>query len=222
MSMDEMAEYAPGAVVPWPRFDEDDVTLLVKSWKAVSNGQMEVLGMKIYEMIFNQVPESRILFPFMKFTPGGKERKGTEFRFQALRFMQVVEQAILSINHLDELNPILENLGRRHGKLEVSAGFQPYFWTTFIECSIFNIRIFMEKAKKVSFDANEIDLSIMIWRRLLSAVIKRIEIGFYTDIANRKSNGETRKLRKQSTTTQCSAFLMKQSSRWGENNEKDK
>uniref|UniRef100_A0A0N5A373 GLOBIN domain-containing protein n=1 Tax=Parastrongyloides trichosuri TaxID=131310 RepID=A0A0N5A373_PARTI len=196
----------------WPIFDEDETKLLLKSWNTCVGHQMEVVGSSIYEMIFKQVPESRILFPFMKFTSSGKEKKSTEFRFQALRFMQVLENAIKCITHLKDLDPILENLGRRHGKLEVSSGFQPYFWTTFIECSIFNLRIYMEKAKKGTFEANEIDYAIMYWRRLLTAVIKKIEVGFYTDIANRLSNGETKKLRKQSTSTVCSQFLMKQQS----------
>uniref|UniRef100_A0A0K0EN58 GLOBIN domain-containing protein n=1 Tax=Strongyloides stercoralis TaxID=6248 RepID=A0A0K0EN58_STRER len=194
----------------WPIFDEDEIKLLVKSWNSSVGSNMETVGSSIYEMIFKQVPEARILFPFMKFTSSGKEKKSSEFRFQALRFMQVLENAINSITNLKALDPILENLGRRHGKLEVSAGFQPYFWTTFIECTIFNLRYYMEKSKKGTYDANEIDYAIMLWRKLLSAVIKKIEVGFYTDIANRISNGEKKRLRKSSTSTQCSQFLMKQ------------
>ncbi|CEF71020.1 Globin family and Globin-like domain and Globin, structural domain-containing protein [Strongyloides ratti] len=194
----------------WPYFDEDETKLLVKTWNSSIGNNMETVGSSIYEMIFKQVPEARILFPFMKFTTSGKEKKSTEFRFQALRFMQVLENAINCITNLKELDPILDNLGRRHGKLEVSAGFQPYFWNTFIECTLFNIRIYLEKAKKGTYEANEIDYAIMYWRKLLSAVIKKIEVGFYTDIANRISNGEKKKLRKSSTSTQCSQFLMKQ------------
>uniref|UniRef100_A0A0N5BYA3 GLOBIN domain-containing protein n=1 Tax=Strongyloides papillosus TaxID=174720 RepID=A0A0N5BYA3_STREA len=194
----------------WPFFDEDEIRLLVKSWNNCIKNNMEAVGSSIYEMIFKQVPEARILFPFMKFTTSGKEKKSTEFKFQALRFMQVLENAINSIKSLKDLDPILDNLGRRHGKLEVSAGFQPYFWTTFIECSIFNLRIYMEKTKRGTFDVNEIDYAIMYWRKLLSAVIKKIEIGFQADIAKRLSNGETKQLRKQSTSTICSQFIIKQ------------
>ncbi|TMS39389.1 hypothetical protein L596_005924 [Steinernema carpocapsae] len=182
---------------PWYDFSLSDKQLMRKSWRILGE-DMEGFGMRIYSMIFNQCPEARRLFPFMKFTTDGKEKKTTEFSFQALRFVQVLESAIVSIDNLHSLDVILDNLGRRHGKLESATGFQAYFWTTFIECTIFQVRATLERHRR-EWDKRDVDSVVYLWRMLLKNVINRIELGYNTDIANRttnninSSNGASRK-----------------------------
>jgi len=153
---------------------------------------MEDLGVRIYSMIFNQCPEAKRLFPFMKFN--GKQQNTKAFQFQALRFVQVLESAINNISNLSNLDSILDNLGRRHGKLESSSGFRKCYWTTFLECAIFHLRVTMEKPTKKKcpqMTSDEIDEAIILWRILLRAVIDRIEVGYEKDIFNRSMSSET-------------------------------
>ena len=97
-------------ISPWYEFDESEKRILRLSWSVVGADQheMEALGTRVYNMIFNQVlpflkkyvtvifsfvflhfqcPDARRLFPFMRFDGKEKETKG--FIFQALRFVQV-------------------------------------------------------------------------------------------------------------------------------------
>uniref|UniRef100_A0A914QDI5 Uncharacterized protein n=1 Tax=Panagrolaimus davidi TaxID=227884 RepID=A0A914QDI5_9BILA len=79
----------PSTISPWYNYDEDEKNILKLSWSIVGSDQheMEALGTRTYEMIFNQCPDARRLFPFMRFD--GKEKETTGFIFQALRFVQV-------------------------------------------------------------------------------------------------------------------------------------
>ncbi|CAJ0580302.1 unnamed protein product, partial [Mesorhabditis spiculigera] len=73
----------------WYDFTEDERELLVRSWALIQPHKQDV-GCDIYQMIFNQCPETRYLFPKLDTTMSKKDlRKNNEFVFQALRFMQV-------------------------------------------------------------------------------------------------------------------------------------
>ncbi|KAK6030946.1 globin, partial [Ostertagia ostertagi] len=200
----------------WYPFTTEEKAQLVRSWKAIES-QKQAIGCDIYEMIFNQCPEARKLFPKMKFVnckPDKKscefafqglrfiqcpearklfpkmkfvnckpDKKSCEFAFQGLRFIQVIEAAVMSLEHLSELDPILDNLGRRHGKLEVNGKFRTYYWSTFLECSICIFRRTLTSCRK--YPDKEIDSTIILWRYLLRDVMKKIKVGYDADINNR-------------------------------------
>ncbi|CAJ0953220.1 unnamed protein product, partial [Mesorhabditis belari] len=136
-------------------------------------------------MIFNQCPETRYLFPKIDTFGHKKElRKNNEFVFQALRFMQVVESAMRNLDSLNNMNTILDNLGRRHGKLELVGKFRPYYWSVFLESMIFHVRKFLE-ANHRKFPEKEIDGAVIVWRTLLKDVVHRIKVGYFNDIEHR-------------------------------------
>uniref|UniRef100_A0AC34G250 Globin family profile domain-containing protein n=1 Tax=Panagrolaimus sp. ES5 TaxID=591445 RepID=A0AC34G250_9BILA len=184
----------PSTISPWYDYDENEKNILKLSWSTVGSDQheMEALGTRTYEMIFNQCPDARRLFPFMKFD--GKEKETTGFIFQALRFVQVLESGIRNLDNLQSLDTILDNLGRRHGKLESSSGFHKWYWSVFLECAIYNLRHFMDKPikkKHRQMTSDEIDEAIVLWRILLRNVIERIEVGYEKDLANRSGSFDT-------------------------------
>ncbi|KJH48921.1 globin [Dictyocaulus viviparus] len=166
----------------WYAFTDEDKAVLRRSWKVIEE-QKQTAGCDIYEMIFNQCPEIRELFPKMKFVNSKVNRKNNEFTFQALRFIQVIEGAVTSLDNLSSLDPILDNLGRRHGKLEISGKFRSYYWTTFLECSIYVIRKALADCRK--YPHKDIDMAIILWRYLLRDMIKKIKNGYDIDINNR-------------------------------------
>ncbi|CAJ0580568.1 unnamed protein product, partial [Mesorhabditis spiculigera] len=84
---------------------------------------------------------------------------------------------------LNNMNTILDNLGRRHGKLELVGKFRPYYWSVFIEAVIFQFRRFLEGNRK--FHDKDVDGAIIVWRYLLRDVIHRIKVGYINDIDHR-------------------------------------
>ncbi|GMT25038.1 hypothetical protein PFISCL1PPCAC_16335, partial [Pristionchus fissidentatus] len=176
---------AAGYSMEWHELTQDDKTILLKTW-AIIEPHKQTVACDIYEMIFNQCPEARRLFPRMTFKKGAK--KSTEFIFQALRFMQVIESSVKAIDNLDAMNNILDNLGRRHGKLEVCGKFRSYYWSVFLECTIYQFRKHLEDTKK--FNCDTTDNAIIVWRTLLKDVMKKIKIGYTADIAHRMSQLE--------------------------------
>ncbi|VDM63573.1 unnamed protein product [Angiostrongylus costaricensis] len=81
----------------------------------------------------------------------------------------------MSLDNLSALDPILTNLGRRHGKLEASGKFRSYYWTTFLECSIYVFRKTLTQSRK--YPDKDIDTAITLWRNLLRDVMKKIKVG---------------------------------------------
>ncbi|EYC11056.1 hypothetical protein Y032_0052g2191 [Ancylostoma ceylanicum] len=175
-------ENAEKLQMDWYPFTNDEKEVILHSWK-VLEPHKQALGCDIYEMIFNQCPEARKLFPKMKFVNSKPDRKSCEFSFQALRFVQVIEGAVMSLDNLPALDPILDNLGRRHGKLEVNGKFRTYYWSTFLECSICIFRKTLTNSRK--FPDKDVDQAIILWRYLLRDVMKKIKAGYNADISNR-------------------------------------
>ncbi|VDK60986.1 unnamed protein product [Cylicostephanus goldi] len=80
----------------------------------------------------------------------------------------------MSMDNLSALDPILDNLGRRHGKLEVNGKFRTYYWSTFLECSICIFRKTLTNCRK--YPEKDIDKAIILWRYLLRDVMKKIKV----------------------------------------------
>ncbi|GMS97322.1 hypothetical protein PENTCL1PPCAC_19497 [Pristionchus entomophagus] len=166
----------------WHAFTKEEKSILLQTWNVI-DPQKQMAACDIYEMIFNQCPEARKLFPRMKTSKGSKHN--TEFVFQALRFMQVIESSVHAIDNLDSMNNILDNLGRRHGKLEVCGKFRSYYWSVYLECTLFQFRKYLEVSKKFNHEAT--DNAIIVWRTLLKEINKKIKDGYTADIAHRMS-----------------------------------
>uniref|UniRef100_A0AC35ETS8 Globin family profile domain-containing protein n=1 Tax=Panagrolaimus sp. PS1159 TaxID=55785 RepID=A0AC35ETS8_9BILA len=123
------------------RLSADEKRLLQKTWIIVSR-DLNDIGGKIFEMIFAQSPDTKTLFPFMKKTSHGKNEKvSKDIQFHGLRFMQIIESTIKSIDNPRDLEPLLDNLGRRHGRLTERTNFRPHHWSVFIECTLFHFRV---------------------------------------------------------------------------------
>ncbi|VDN08180.1 unnamed protein product, partial [Thelazia callipaeda] len=120
-------------------------------------------------------PEAQRLFTFT-IPPRGQERQCNEFAFQALRFIQILESGINNLNNLKAIEPILDNLGRRHGKLKSSVGFRPYYWTVFMECTIHHLRLAFLNSKVDQWSHKDIDNAIMLWRHLILGICQRIKV----------------------------------------------
>ncbi|VBB28015.1 unnamed protein product [Acanthocheilonema viteae] len=133
----------------------------------------------------DECPEARQLFSFMNLDLNSCKKKSNEFVFQALRFFQVLESGINSLDDLKAFDPILDNLGRRHGKLESSIGFRLYYWSVFLECSIYHIRSALLNSKIDRWNSTDVDNAIILWRHLISGICERIKRGYLTDITNR-------------------------------------
>ncbi|VDK28582.1 unnamed protein product [Gongylonema pulchrum] len=158
----------------WYDFNEAEKKILRRSWKTLQT-DVKTISCNIYTMIFNQCPDVRRLFPFMRLPSTDNEKKSKEFVFQALRFIQVLETGINSLDNLESFDPILDNLGRRHGKLESSHGFRPYYWSIFLECTIHHIRLALINSKVDHWNNKDADNAIILWRHLVSGICQRIK-----------------------------------------------
>ncbi|CAL2042231.1 unnamed protein product [Caenorhabditis brenneri] len=178
------------------RFSPEEKDILRRSWKVLDKN-LNNTAYNIFEMIFNQSPDTKQLFPFMKFNQSGKSR---EMEFHALRFMQVLESVVKTLDNPESLNPLCDNLGRVHGRLSESRGFRTHHWGVFIECTLFHFR------KVLSQDSyfhrmETLDKVIINWRTILRLLIKQMKRGFNTDIKNRQASRDLEDNNKASTSS---------------------
>lgn len=105
--------------------------------------------------------------------------------------VQVIETAIFSLDNLPSIDNILDNLGRRHGKLELNNKFRcsykikifnnnvcrAYYWSTFLECSICIVRKELTRLK--NYNEEKIDILIMLYRELLRGIVSKIKVSSF-------------------------------------------
>ncbi|WKX96922.1 hypothetical protein Q1695_012961 [Nippostrongylus brasiliensis] len=170
---------------------EIDKDILIRSWNLVSR-KMEALAVDIFEMIFEQAPDAKLMFVFMMRENNEDEKKASEFAFHALRFMQVIES---TVNHLEDpetLDPLFLNLGKLHARHEEHLGFSSHYWSVFKECVLHHFRKAMKAERVVSTTGSlcmsEIDCSIILWREVLRFVIARMKTGLEANVQIRKAN----------------------------------
>ncbi|KAK6048166.1 globin, partial [Cooperia oncophora] len=102
---------------------EIDKCLLTRSWNLVSKN-METMAVDIFEMIFEQAPDAKLMFTFMMRDNTDDEKKSSEFAFHALRFMQVIESTMEHLEDPQTLDPLLANVGKIHARHEERLGFR--------------------------------------------------------------------------------------------------
>uniref|UniRef100_A0A1I8EQM2 Globin family profile domain-containing protein n=1 Tax=Wuchereria bancrofti TaxID=6293 RepID=A0A1I8EQM2_WUCBA len=147
------------------------------------------------EYLLKMCREAQQLFSFMNLDLYNCRKKNNDFVFQALRFiqkarqfqpsappLQVLESGINSLDDLKAFHPILDNLGRRHGKLESSSGFR---LSVFLECSIHHVRLALLSSKVDRWNNTDVDNVVILWRYLISGICERIKRGYLTNIADR-------------------------------------
>ncbi|KAF8370486.1 glb-7 [Pristionchus pacificus] len=172
---------------PVEKMSQDDRNLLRESWKLITRN-IEDTAYLIFEMIFSQSPDCKQLFPFMRIIDSSKKRS-PEMEFHALRFMQVMESMVNSLDRPTSISPLLDNLGRVHGRLALSRGFKPHHWGVFIECTLFHFRRVLSQHRQFN-QLITLDKTIIAWRTLLRCIIKSMKIGLSRDLANRASHKE--------------------------------
>ncbi|GMS92318.1 hypothetical protein PENTCL1PPCAC_14493, partial [Pristionchus entomophagus] len=172
---------------PLEKMSQEDRNLLRESWKLISENIADTAYL-IFEMIFKQSPDCKNLFPFMRIIDSSKKRS-PEMEFHALRFMQVMESMVNSLDRPSAISPLLDNLGRVHGRLALSRGFKPHHWGVFIECTLFHFRRVLSEHRRFN-QVIILDKVIIAWRTLLRCIIKSMKIGLSRDLANRASHKE--------------------------------
>ncbi|OZC08763.1 globin [Onchocerca flexuosa] len=172
---------------------EDDKNLLRESWCTIYQN-LQKIGVNIFNMIFEQCPEAKFLFPFTD-----TSRKDSDFiKFHSLRFLQAIESVIKSLDNLSEIDPLLTNLGHVHGRLKKRVDFKPEYWNIFRECTLYHFRRAFEKNNIIIrtrrlFGMSEskemnVDYLITLWSLLLDYLIEEMTMSFRADVRTRELN----------------------------------
>ncbi|CAI5445823.1 unnamed protein product [Caenorhabditis angaria] len=169
---------------------DTDREILNKSWAIVSK-DMQQVAVNIFQMIFEQAPDAKLMFSFMM-KDYKEDKKSNEFIFHAVRFIQVIESTMTHLDDPSQLDAVFLNLGKIHARHEEQLGFSAHYWSVFKECVLFHFRRAMKADKKFSKKSDmtfaEIDSAIILWREVLRFIIDRMKVGYCATGAIRKAN----------------------------------
>ncbi|VDD89755.1 unnamed protein product [Enterobius vermicularis] len=133
------------------------------------------LGANIYTYIFEANPQAKSLFPFIK-KYGENWKECREFRGQALKFAQILSLAIKQLYSIDQLVPLLHEIGVKHCKYAY-RGFEPEHWDVFLDA--------MEQALSDHINCLETvensrkSAAVAAWRTLSLFIITHMKKGFH-------------------------------------------
>ncbi|CAJ0960287.1 unnamed protein product, partial [Mesorhabditis belari] len=173
------------------RLTELDKNILRKSWSVVSRDK-EALATDIFQMIFEQAPDAKLMFSFMlKEKKDDLSKPSSEFTFHALRFIQIIESTVTFLETPEKVDPLLLNLGKLHARHEEQLGFRSHYWSVFKECTLFHFRKSIRADKRLNkrtMDSREIDSAIILWREVLTFIVDRMNQGLEANGLIRKAN----------------------------------
>ncbi|VDP16456.1 unnamed protein product [Onchocerca flexuosa] len=81
------------------------------------------------------------------------------------------------LDDLEAFDPVLDNLGRRQGKLESRPHYCIYKRLVFLECSIYHIRLALLLNSRLDcWNRADVDNVIILWRHLISGTCEKIKV----------------------------------------------
>ncbi|VDK19587.1 unnamed protein product [Anisakis simplex] len=101
---------------------ELDKSILRKSWQLILKN-LDSVSVAIFRMIFEQSPDARLMFTFMKYDPSSNT-VSNDFKFHSLRFTQAIDSVMLHLDNPHGLNELFDNLGKIHARLQEQRGFR--------------------------------------------------------------------------------------------------
>lgn len=161
---------------------EQQIPLIVSTWKKDDFNWLYEIGMSIYCEIFRLEPSVKIIFPYVaEFEKQHKDvKESKQFRAQALRFVQALGMAVSTIGENDptqnEFDDILFQLGVRHKKF-ADRGFKAEFWDVFDRAVV---HVMEHEYATNSPKLNELQRKIAAegWRVLSDYIIAGMKKGF--------------------------------------------
>uniref|UniRef100_A0A914EMQ8 Globin family profile domain-containing protein n=1 Tax=Acrobeloides nanus TaxID=290746 RepID=A0A914EMQ8_9BILA len=161
----------------WDPTDEEK-ELIRTSWSEDEKFQLE-LGKKIYEYIFKQTPAVQSHFTFYQIN-GDNWAESSEFRHQALKFVQTISDAVKNIYYLKQFEQRLFDLGEKHSKYFVRGSMHMY-WDTFMVAIEYALAWQVERTTGIS---NEQRADAMeCWRHLTHYMIEHMKRGYLEGVA---------------------------------------
>ncbi|KAF8368079.1 glb-18 [Pristionchus pacificus] len=155
----------------------EDKKLMEKTWSEEFDVLL-TLGSDIYNYIFKNMSACKRLFPWIiKYEDEGVDwKKTTEFKDQALKFVQVIDTVVWGIIDGDKSEPFLYDVGQRHVQY-ASRGFKASYWDVFLDAMQYaqDQRI----PKMNNLNAQEKQRAKQIWHDVAAYIIKHMKSGFF-------------------------------------------
>jgi len=133
------------------------------------------LGASIYTYIFEHNPHTKTLFPGIH-QHGEQWKDSTEFRSQALKFVQTLSHVVKNVYHMERLQKHLYTIGEKHVNF-AARGFKPEYWDIFLDAM--EVALAEHIAALANFDEQQRRDATRMWRRLSLFIISHMKLGYF-------------------------------------------
>jgi len=109
-------------------FKANEVTEMRVCWNAWVGGDLATRGFEMFCKMFEQHPETKNVFDFMKGSSVSQMQNSSKVLFHVTRVMKYVDEVMKHLDKLDEVVPILRQVGGRHGVqgYNIQSGYFPF------------------------------------------------------------------------------------------------
>ena len=112
------------------------VELIQRTWRVVETLPAETVGVLLFKHIFDSAPGAAALFSFGRvdgFDPAADHSKNPAVVKHAVGVVKTVGVAVGMLKDLDNLVPVLKDLGAKHTKYGVEASHYPIVGGAFLK-----------------------------------------------------------------------------------------
>lgn len=155
------------------RLSREQTRLMRVTW--LSHEQfLYQLSSDVYGYIFEHSEEAKRLFPTV-LACGSEWHQSSEFRLQALRFAQILDNIVRHLGSSAACAQLLQDLGERHVQY-VARGFHMELWQFFKAAMPIAMRKHLSSSRAVNEE--DIDEILLVWQILADFIVANMETGF--------------------------------------------
>ncbi|XP_045176618.1 myoglobin-like [Mercenaria mercenaria] len=134
-----------------PNFTSAEKIALRLSWNAFLAGDASKRGFDMFTRMFKQHPETQSIFKFAHGSSAAQMQNSSRLIFHVTRVVKYIGKVIENLDQLEEVVPMLKQLGGRHGTggYNVPAKFFPYLGEAMRSLMKENVSNYSEKTNRL-------------------------------------------------------------------------
>jgi len=150
-----------------PVFTSSEKIALKLSWSTFVSGDASKMGFEMFTRMFKQHPETQSIFSFASGSSTAQMQNSSRLLFHVTRVVKYITKVVDNLDNLEEVVPMLKQLGGRHGKTgyDVPTKYFPYLGESMRSLMKETVNNYSDKTNK-------------LWQKLFEGfIIEQMSIG---------------------------------------------
>jgi len=148
-------------------FKPNEIMEMRIMWNGWVGGDHATKGFELFCKMFEMHPETKNVFDFMKGSSVTQMQNSSKVLFHVTRVMKYIDEVMKHADRLDEVVPILRQVGGRHGVhgYNIQAGYFPFLGNA--------LRTLLKAQHKDRYSVN----MDALWQKLWQFIVDQMQAG---------------------------------------------